>query len=93
MTDASVFTAPVQPPAVVDAMVRRNLRLVRRSRGLSAVKVAEALGMGRATPAAHESGRRALTVLQVERYARFHGVTVQDLFDPALLVRLPRRPA
>lgn len=93
MNETSVFTLPVQSPAEVVAMVRRNLRLVRLSRGLSSERVARELGMGKPTVAAHERGSRKVSMDTLHRYARFYGVTVADLFDPVLLVRLPRRTA
>lgn len=59
--------------------VGRNLRSVRRSRGLSQEAFADLVGVHRTYMGGLERGERNLTLKSVERIAERAGIPVQDL--------------
>lgn len=77
----------------VDATVRANLRALRRHAGLSQDRAAVRMGMTRSARGSYErdlphAHSRAIATPTLPVLASGYGVTVHDLFDPLLPIRL-----
>ncbi len=66
----------------IDALVRRNLGLLRRARGWSLVMQERHTGIKAVTMGAYERGDRAVRMDVLAGLAKVYDVPVADLFEP-----------
>ena len=60
--------------------IARNLKCLRRQRGLTQEELAEALEVSRQTVGSLENGRYNPSILLAFKLARFFGMTIEEIF-------------
>lgn len=86
-------TSPQNGRPLSDAKIHKRLAELRKASGKSQAAVAEALGLSQVLISNYESGERRLHADLVVRFAKFYGVTTDDLLGVKSNGRAKKSPA
>ncbi|PWJ52621.1 DNA-binding XRE family transcriptional regulator [Dyadobacter jejuensis] len=65
----------------IDEIIKENLIKIRKSKKLTQEDLSRFLGINRAVISYYENGERTVPVKDLEKYARFFGVDMDDLLE------------
>ncbi len=73
---------PKRTATPLERNVIANLKVRRTKMGFSQARIAELLGIQQPTYAQYETGRRAVLLSTLEKFAKLYRCSVHDLIDP-----------